>query len=770
MASVLTEPRTYRSGVRLRHRGPGRPRRLPGTVVLGVAALSVTAVLCVAVSAPSVVRVPSVLGFLCIAPGCAFVTVVGGRREPGLIIGLSLATVAVVAQSMLWLGAWSPAAFFYALAAACLLGLASAAARSVTTATVDALGPGRRVRPRNGLGLGRAVRRLIGRLSWTTAFHAGVLAGALLLWALALAGAQLGRMAGLGLLDALPVSYFIAFALLLDGFAFAAGSKDLNPRLLGAYVFALILVLHGTTAILYSEPRYAWVYKHLGVINLIAATGHADRQIDIYNNWPAFFAANAWLSRTAGIAPIAYAGWAQVFFNIVNVVALRFALRAFTRDERLLWTAALFFVVGNWVGQDYLAPQAFAFAVALVVLGLVIRSGYAPTGGLLKRGSDARRRRLLSAKRWSPTRADALPPPPLSPPAAITAGGICVLAVVTSHQLSPLMLIADVAALALVARRTPLWVPAVIAAIEVWWLALAWPFLSSHFSLFDFGSGAGTGVTRDLAAALPGASLSLYAPAVVMALMLGLALLGALRRRREGRRNLVLGCLIAAPVAVVVFQSYGGEGPYRAYLFALPWLAFLAATACVSRQHHAGPVRMRPGRLLLATATVGACLLVAYFGQELVNHIPSADVQAATWYELHAPAGSLRIDLAPNAPDRLTARYPLVSLADPPTLLTLREFTGHRLGARDLPHLEAYIRRHEPYANRRGDHPVYVVLTQGQENYGRLNGLIPAGSVAGLTAALKRSPDFRLVFSRPTAWIFHYVPGSPQPHHRRTRS
>src|SRR5262249_36628916 len=151
-----------------------------------------------------------------------------------------------------------------------------------------------------------------------------------------------------GLLQALPPTYFIALFLLLVGFARAAAAKDCNPKLLGAYVIVLVVVVHATTALLYDEPRYAWTYKHLGVINLIAATGHVDRQIDIYNNWPAFFAANAWLSKAAGVAPIQYAGWAQLFFNLVDVLAIRFALRGLTTDERAIWTATFLFVLGNW--------------------------------------------------------------------------------------------------------------------------------------------------------------------------------------------------------------------------------------------------------------------------------------------------------------------------------------------------------------------------------------------------------------------------------------
>jgi hypothetical protein len=214
-------------------------------------------------------------------------------------------------------------------------------------------------------------------------------------------------------------------------------------------------------------------------------------------------------------------------------------------------------------------------------------------------------------------------------------------------------------------------------------------------------------------------------------------------------------------------QSYGGEGPYRAYLFALPWLALLAAFACARAPATTGPTQFSLPRLLVASLTLATCLLLSYFGQELINHIPSDDVRAETWYEQHAPAGSLRVNLAPTAPNRLTARYPLVSLADPPSLLERSGFSGHRLGAGDVRRLDAYIRK-------QGDHRAYVVLSNGQQNYGRLNGLLPAGSVTALTAALKRTQDFRLVYRRPTAWVFEFAPttvgrGRDQDRTRRRR-
>ena len=99
--------------------------------------------------------------------------------------------------------------------------------------------------------------------------------------------------------------------------------------------------------------------------------------------------------------PIAYAGWAQVFFNVANVAALRFALRGLTRDERVLWTATVLFLLANWVGQDYLGPQSLGFVLSLVVLGLCVRNPPRPgrAGSLPGRWLEAVRDRLAPRAR-----------------------------------------------------------------------------------------------------------------------------------------------------------------------------------------------------------------------------------------------------------------------------------------------------------------------------------------------------------------------------------
>ena len=176
-------------------------------------------------------------------------------------------------RCMLWTDTWDPDPAFFAVAAGCLLALAPPAPAR----------PARR--PPAAAAHGPHARA-------TSASSPLVLA----LWAFALTGANLDKVAGLGLLQALPPIWFAAFALLLVGFAVALSGTRPRPLVLALYVLGLVALLHATALLLYDGPRFAWTYKHLGVTELIAATGHAHRSLDIYGNWPGFFAASAWLT------------------------------------------------------------------------------------------------------------------------------------------------------------------------------------------------------------------------------------------------------------------------------------------------------------------------------------------------------------------------------------------------------------------------------------------------------------------------------------------
>jgi GT2 family glycosyltransferase len=712
---------------------------------LGAAAViaCLAAPIAVALGLPPAIRFVAVLALFCLAPGRALVEALRGSPEPGLVVGASLAVSALIAQSMLWSGVWWPDALLYALAAVCLWVLVSERG------------------PPSGAPLA-GLTQAVGGIPADIAAHVGVVAVALAAWAASLAGADLTQIGGTGLLGAMPPTYFLAFALLLGGFVVAVSRPALEPKLLGIYVVALVLVLHGTTPLLYDEPRYPWVFPHLGVTNFIAQTGGVDRTVDIYNNWPGFFALNAWLTRVTGLAPAAYAEWAQVFFNLANVAALRFALRGVTANERLLWTATWLFLLGNWVGQDYLAPQAFVFVLALVVVGLALRVRLrvrAPRtrSGRWLAGRVGRLRVLMPHGRPVP---EPLPPSSLSPLGALLVGGLCYLAVVVSHQLTPMILLAAMTGLALFTRRVPLWIPVVMGLVELWWLGLSLPYLTAHYDLFDPDPSASSAPAGyELGDGLPGLAFVASAARVELLAFAVLALIGLARRLRARRWDLPAAALLTAPVLIVGMQSYGGEGRYRFYLFALPWLCFFVAAACAPPASARLPGPLRSWRLALVTAVLGVCVLFAYFGLELSNRVRSDDVDAAVWFERHAPPDSLLVGLTPSFPRRLTADYahvynPLHPGA--PALTDSAANRGRRLGRRDLRRIEANVGAY-------GAAHTFLILSSSTERFGRLYGLFPAGSRQTLDQALRASPSFRLVYERADASIFRYRPGPKEP-------
>ncbi len=222
-------------------------------------------------------------------------------------------------------------------------------------------------------------------------------------------------------------------------------------------------------------------------------------------------------------------------------------------------------------------------------------------------------------------------PSPLSPRAALALGAVIYLAVVVTHQLSPLLVTSQVAAIALVGARLPMWIPVAMLAIEVWWIGMAWNFVDAHFSLFDINPGASAGNANvDLASGLPGVEIVFWAPRILLFGVFVLAAFGVVRliqqtraARFESRRYLdpVPIALAATPMIVVWLQSYGGEGILRASLFALPWLAVLGAEISAPR---GGPSRRRATetwRLIGVTSLVGCLMLLAYFGTEKRSYV-----------------------------------------------------------------------------------------------------------------------------------------------------
>ncbi|WP_354702078.1 hypothetical protein DSM112329_02431 [Paraconexibacter sp. AEG42_29] len=555
------------------------------------------------------------------------------------------------------------------------------------------------------------------RQTWGTAAQLVVLATALGLWVAAIRGTDVDEMRGLGLLDALPATYYVALALVCGGFACAVTRRRAQPFVLGLYVLVLLLLLRATPALLYDEPRFPWTYPHLGVIDYIAAHGSVDRAIDIYHNWPAFFALAAWLEEASGVPAVDLAIGAQVTFGLLSLLALTYALSAFTRDARHLALAAFLFTAANWINQDYLAPQAIGFVVGLVAIGALIR--------------------VRRSTRWI-----GLDP---ADRATLVVGVASCGAVTVAHQLTPVMVVASVGLWTLVTRRTPLWVPVAIGLLVVAWLIPARNYLGSHESLLSLNLGHTPVRTSALAAdALPGLAVVGDTAKATTALMLVLAFAGVIWSRRTKHPVNGLIALAFAPAVVAVVQRYGDEGPLRAYLFALPWLAYLGAMACLA------PLRIRPALVAAVTVTVTAGGLFAAFGLDSFQRVRSDDVAVARWAEKHLPAGTARIVLTKDYVGNISKNYVKFVGAWKLTLTEEPEFAGRRWGARTVDQFDAVFRSIPA--------PQHVVLvTPVQVADVDLYGLAAPGSVSRLDAALSASPHFRLLYRHGAGSVYGWT-------------
>ncbi len=615
--------------------------------------------------------------------------------------------------------------------------------------------------------------------AWAVA-HAALWLAAVALWIVALRGTDLDRMQGLGLIDAFPPAYYAAVLLIVTGCLAALLARRVRAGVFATHLATLIVMFHGSAALLYEEPRYPWVYKHLGVIDYIRVNGAVDRTLDIYNNWPGLFALTGMLSDVSGVPPAQIAPWAQVFFSGLTALAALYAISPLVDDRRQRLLSVLIVVLGDWVGQNYLAPQALAFPLMLVAIGLWLRvAPEAPRGRMgrafarLRRGLHRAARFLVRGRAPLPGPDAEVPSPPVPYLARRSAGLLAapvVLAIVLTHQLTPIVLIMSTLMLAATTGRRlgrPL---ATMIGLQVVWLALAWPYLSERISLVQFG-----GVPRPeipvTTTPLPNAMLTARAAQVCVLLVVLLALAGLVRRLRGGRPVGAAVTLVMAPLLLVPVQSYGGEAGLRAYLFALPWLAILASDAVLGiagmgagrrriRRRALRRARLATGRVAVGglTVVVLLCSLVAYFGAELASRVGPEDVAASTWYEDNAPAGSILSYLSPGFPNRINARYAhkevpagsfSPSLVDDP-------YTRYRLLDDDT-RMDAVIGVMEalPLTDR------FLVIGPSQIRTLTLFGVLPDDVLRRLPDELRASPAFRVVYDRDGATIFEYLGSGP---------
>jgi hypothetical protein len=546
-----------------------------------------------------------------------------------------------------------------------------------------------------------------------------------------------------GLPASLPLVFYAGIALLvLSAGAELARSRPSRWRM-SAHAAVLVIMLYGTAPLVYPQGRYAWLYKTIGVVQYINAHGSLNRAIDIYQNWPGFFALAAWFDKLAGVSsPLAYAKWSPPVVELAALPLLYQAYRALSLSERQRWVALLLYSGSNWIGQDYFSPQAVGTLLSLGVLAIAAR-------WLCVKNSDGQHRPVLAAQ---PRRATAC----------------CVLLVLVyfvltfTHELSPYIVAIQLGSLALARLLRPWWLPVVLVAIAVGYMIPRFAYVNSHFGLLSsLGNFFGNAESPAHDGAISASErLTELCSELLSAFMWALALIGAWVRRRSRRTVLTLLVLAFSPVLVLGLAAYGQEAILRVYLFSLPWVAALAASALAPERSVAARSRAlaRAGGAIavpLALAVLLALFFPAFYGDDSFNVMTTTEVATLASFMQNAAPGPIYCPNG-NAPLGDTARYNLFPLED--------IFGPHSLvGVASAPPDIANLIADNSLVYTNGTRPAYVLITSSMLAYDEEYGVTPPHNFAVLRSALAHSLAWRLVADQPGAMIYELPPVSFTP-------
>jgi hypothetical protein len=555
-----------------------------------------------------------------------------------------------------------------------------------------------------------------------TAYFVIALLAAMIWWAYALTLVDLDRMGSLGLVSALPTVWYGTPAILTVSFVAAVHGRAGRPTL-WAHIVAFVLVVHATPVILYGTVRYAWAWKHIGVVDFLQRGNELWTDapyLAVYHNWPGFFAGAASVTDAAGLdsaAPLA--AWAPVFFELLSALAVVVLLRALTDDRRVVWLGTWLFLLGNWVGQDYFAPQAFAFVLYVLILGIVLRFFRADSTPARQRGA---RVGLLGA-------------------VVLMCG-----AVATSHQLTPLLLTVALVALIVFRIVKPWWLPLVPAVATItWWATGARDFVLANLgsALHEIGAVTSNAQTNaDTYRFETSQQLVSAAGRGVVVLMVVLALGGAIRRWAAHRWDYAPALLAVAPVLMLAGGSYDGEIIFRVYLFALPFLGFFgAALFCPAPSWR--PQWSAPAMAVIVSAVLFAGFTLAYFGKDSWYRFTADEVRAAELVYESAPPGSLLVEGSRTYPSRFEnyERFTYVSIADEPAD-SVDELLRDPVGK-----LSEWLS--DPRYTG-----AYVIITRSQRIENDTIGPLPKGALAGIERALMASDRFDVLVDSDDATVF----------------
>jgi hypothetical protein len=581
------------------------------------------------------------------------------------------------------------------------------------------------------------------------------LVSALGLWVVSLQQIDVSRMTDFGLASVLPVHHWAALGLLAIGFTLSLSSRSRYMPMSWLHLLALIAILHLTQSIVYEAARYSWAWKHIGIIDFIERHGRVEESIRFlpaYHNWPGFFFVGAWVAKFFEASPIDIARavrFVPPISNTLYLLALIPLYRALNRDIRQILLACWIFIAGNWIGQDYFSPQGTVYFFYLLLLGLCLTVLSPIPFWARFPGSRFRAVQFVAGILWRDGPPSPAPARPAKRIAATLAAFALILATTATHQLTPIMIILALTGLTVIGRLSPILVVFATLAELTWLLYMATPFVADHLAeeINVFGEGLIQASERliDTSIVTEGMYWVVLIGRVTTLSIALLAVAGAIRRCFNGFFDVRAATLLAAPIPLLA-NAYGGEVIFRVYYFALPFLAFFAASLFFPAPGKGDSV---VSRTLIAIVAAGLTVgfVFANNGKDRQYSFTHDEIEAAQWLYQNAPQGSLLIEGARSYPSQFQnyERYIYLPIAN--------EVRSERQRIIDDPVNIFAGWLSDPKANGG-----YVIITRSQKAYVYSEGVMPMGSLDAIEQKLLASPRFNLVYSSENTKIFTLHP------------
>jgi len=532
----------------------------------------------------------------------------------------------------------------------------------------------------------------------------------------------------------------------------------------------LVVMLYGTAPLVYSQGRYSWLYKHIGIVQYVNSHSRLNRYIDIYHNWPGFFALASWFGKVAGVgSPLEYAKWAQLVFELAALPLLYLAYEALSLGVRQRWVALMLYSSSNWIGQDYYSPQALGTLLSLGIMAIALRWLYVGNSSAKRMPGQTPHVALAehAGEPWTSLR--------VGQRGLICAVLLILFFVLTfTHELSPYILATQLAALAVARLLRPGWLPIALAVIAFGYLLPRFNYVNSRYGLEDsIGQFLRNAAPPSAKTTISASQHLIQRCEMLLSLgMWGVALVGAWLHRRSGRSVLALLLLAFSPLIVLLAQAYGNEGILRAYLFSLPWTAALAASMLApmeARTNRIGLfrrqdrvtgigdrrlIRAESLRIPLAIAVVLALFFPSFFGDDSFNVMSQNEVTTVTSFFRSAHAGPVFL-AASNAPASDTFNYNLFPLA--PIFGNTGSVNGMKPANPDIANVLAF----EAVRYTGGSEPAYVLVTPSMIAYNESYQSVLPRNFTILLDSLSHSRHWRLVTERSGTFIYELPPTAP---------